>query len=409
MQTRARSSRLTSYLPDDWRLLMSAFSAAYGIGLLALLALPFLIGTSMSSLALNEAQAGRLGTVEFAGVMLASLAAAPLMGRLDRRRLAYTGGLIALGANALAAATQSYDTLLLIRPLAGLGAGLAMACGNATVANAKNPERFASHMSALCVALMIAIMFTFSRVSATFGLAGIYAAMTAAIALMCLFLRHMPRHTAHGEKAPPSEIGGRNALKIPGLLMLAAFLVFSLRDTMAWAFVERIGVDVGYSGEQIGNLLSLQAVIGIIGPVIASAIGSRFGLKWPVSTGIFLSGFVTYLVSQSSDSKLTYTLGIMCMPGTYFFTLAYLTALAAELDEQGRIVAASGSALMAGIAIGPAVGGELIIAGGGYRLVGPATIFCVMLTYLLILSPLLAAQRNKQPDAPPGAETCGMN
>jgi predicted MFS family arabinose efflux permease len=319
------------------------------------------------------------------------------MGRLDRRMLAYAGGFLALGANALAIVTQSYENLLLVRPLAGVGAGLVMACGNATVANAKNPERFASHMSILCVALMIVVMGIFSRVGEAYGLAGIYAAMAAIIALMCLVLHHLPRHTRHSQDSSDRPVTSElNALKTPGLLMLAAFLAFSLRDTMAWAFVERIGIDVGYSGEQIGNLLSLQAIVGIIGPVAASVIGSRFGLKVPISTGIFLSGFVTYLVSQSSDSRLLYTLCIMGMPGTYFFTLAYLTALAAELDRQGRIVAASGSALMAGIAIGPAVGGELIVAGGGYRLVGLATILCVLLTYLFILIPMLSAQRGRQ-------------
>lgn len=378
-------------------LLLAAFGAAYGIGLLALLALPFLIGTAMSTLSLNEAQAGLLGTVEFVGVMAASLAVAPSMGRFDRRKIAYVGGAIALVANVASVFLPTYSLLLLVRPLAGLGCGLAMACGNATVSNAANPERFAAHMSALTVALMVLVMFLFSRVSEVWGLAGIYAAMAVVIAVMCLFFRNMPRHASAGESGAGLQAqAGGSLLKWPGLLMLAAFLVFSLRDTMAWAFVERIGVEVGYSSEEVGNLLSIQALVGIAGPLVASVIGSRFGLKWPVSVGIFLSGFATYVVSQSSDSSVLYTLFVMCMPGTYFFTLSYLTALAAELDAQGRVVAASGSALMCGIAIGPALGGELIVAGGGYSLVGMAMVACVALTYAFVLVPLVAVQRAKQ-------------
>lgn len=396
MQTTSfHTETIKSYLPDDWPLLMSAFSAAYGIGLLSLLSLPFLIGTAMASFSLNEAQAGLLGTVEFASVMVVSLIVAPLMGKLDRRKLAYAGALIALSANVLSIFTPSYHLLLLVRIVTGIGAGMVMACGNATVSNAKDPERFAGYMSVLAVFLMIFIMFVFSRVSEAWGLAGIYSAISMTIVFMVLFLRNMPRHALQtdGVSVTPGDVK-HTALKITGLLMLGAFFAFSLRDTMAWAFVERIGVEAGFSGEQIGNLLSIQAMSGLIGPIIATIIGSRFGLKWPIIAGIFVSGFATYLVSSSTDSKLLYIVGVMLMPGSYFYTLAYLTSLAAELDEQGRIVAASGSALMAGIASGPAVGGGLIVSGGGYGMVGMAIIACALMTLIFVLTPMKSIQKK---------------
>ncbi len=396
MQTNSSNAgTLKSYLPEDWPLLMSAFGAAYGIGLLSLLSLPFLIGTAMASFSLNEAQAGLLGTVEFASVMVVSLIVAPLMGKMDRRRLAYIGLFVALCTNVLSIFVNSYSLLIVLRIITGLGAGTVMACGNATVSNARDPERFAGHMSVLAVFLMIFIMFVFSRVSEAWGLAGIYSAMSITIVFMGLFLRNMPRNAVHkDESTDSSESHQYKALKMTGLLMLGAFFAFSLRDTMAWAFVERIGSEAGFSGEQIGNLLSIQAMSGLIGPIIATIIGSRFGLKWPIVAGIFVSGLATYLVSASTDSKLLYIVGVMLMPGSYFYTLAYLTSLAAELDEQGRIVAASGSALMAGIAVGPAVGGELIVSGGGYSMVGIAIIACAVLTLIFVLFPMASVQKK---------------
>ncbi len=41
-----------------------------------------------------------------------------------------------------------------------------------------------------------------------------------------------------------------------------------------------------------------------------------------------------------------------------------MTAYAATLDSEGRIVAASGSALVLGVAVGPALSGYLIYYGG---------------------------------------------
>jgi predicted MFS family arabinose efflux permease len=381
-------------MPDDWGLLLAAFAAAYGIGLLTLLALPFLVGAAMTSLSLDPARAGLLGTVEFVGIMLASLAVSPLMGRVNRRRIAYIGGAIALCANLASALLDSYAELILLRPLAGVGAGLAMACGNATVSNSKNPERFASHMSVLCVVLMVGVMLLFSRLSGTFGLTGIYLACAGIIVLMGGLLHKLPGHAAAvGHEFVAEHDARGHILKLPGFMMLAAFFAFSLRDTMAWAFLERIGSEVGYASESIGNLLSVQAVLGIFGPITASLIGSRFGLRAPVTFGIFVSGLATYIVSQSADARWSYTIFVMFMPGTYFFALAYLTALAAELDEKGRVVAASGSALMAGVSVGPVFGGKLIAASGDYRLVGWATIGCILLTFLFVLLPLRTIHR----------------
>jgi len=393
-----RAHRLDHVLPDDWGLLLAAFAAAYGIGLLTLLALPFLVGAAMTSLGLDPERAGLLGTVEFVGIMLASLAAAPWMGRVDRRKAAYLGGVIALGANVASVSFDAYAELILLRPVAGLGAGLAMACGNATVSNSRNPERFASHMSVLCVVLMIFVMLLFSRLSGAFGLTGIYAACAGIMVIMCGLLHKLPDHAAAvGHEFEATHDARGHVLKLPGFLMLAAFFAFSLRDTMAWAFLERIGAEVGYASESIGNLLSVQAILGIFGPITASLIGSRFGLKAPVSFGILVSGLATYIVSQSADARWVYTVFVMFMPGTYFFALAYLTALAAELDEKGRVVAASGSALMAGIAVGPVFGGKLIATSGDYRLVGWATIGCILLTFLFVLLPLRTVHRAGAP------------
>jgi MFS family permease len=402
-------SRMAAYMPSDWGPLLSAFAAAYGIGWLSLLGLPFLIGAAMASLKLNEAQAGLLVTVEFVGIMLASLIAAPFMGRANRRLLASIGAIIALAANALSIFVLSYEWLIYVRPIAGLGAGITIACGNAAVSNDRDPERFAGQLSMLSVVLMVFIMLTFSRLSAAWGLTGVYAGIATIILMMSPLLRMLPSRPPMAHQASLNEMDRKGDLStLCGILMLAAFFAFSLRDTLAWAFLETIGEQVGYKPQEIGNLLSVQAMLGIIGPLTASIVGSRFGIKLPLSIGIVLSGLVTYAISHSTGSKILYTAATTLQPGTYFFTLAYLTALAAELDQKGRIVAASGSALMAGVAIGPAVGGALIVASGNYSLVGWVIIGCVVATLLFAMIPIVSVESKRRAAAqsPHGAGNC---
>ncbi|WP_019529829.1 MFS transporter [Dasania marina] len=398
VNTQKNTNSISHLLPDNWGLLLAAFAAAYGIGLIALFSLPFLIGAAMTSLSISAVQAAFLGTAEFLGVMAASMCIAPFMDRVNRKKVAYSGVFIALCANIACVLLPHYDVIVMLRPIAGIGVGLVMACGNATVSHSSNPERFAAHMTVLSVALMIVVMLIFSRISDAWGLPGIYAAISVIILIMSLLLTHMPSHAVQEPLQDDGKASGDSNIKgimsFTSLLMLATFLVFSLRDTMAWAFLERIGSEVGYSVEEVGNVLSAQAFVGIFGPIIASIVGSRFGIKLPLAIGILVSGTVTYIVSQSSHSQFIYTAAVMFMPGSYFFTLAYLTALAAELDVKGRVVAASGSALMAGIAIGPILGGTLIDISGNYSLVGWATLGCIILTSLFVIPPLLSVTKK---------------
>ena len=88
---------LRQFLPDNWGLVFSAFAAAYGVGLLPLLALPFLISAIMNDLKLDAAQAGFLMSAEFVFTMLASLVVAPAMGRAPRRTLALGGAVLVIG------------------------------------------------------------------------------------------------------------------------------------------------------------------------------------------------------------------------------------------------------------------------------------------------------------------------
>lgn len=76
---------IRKHLPESWSLVLSAFAAAYGVGLLALLALPYMISAVITDLELNEAQAGYLLSAEFMCMMLASLLIAPLMGKVPRK------------------------------------------------------------------------------------------------------------------------------------------------------------------------------------------------------------------------------------------------------------------------------------------------------------------------------------
>ncbi|MCL4183132.1 MAG: MFS transporter [Burkholderiaceae bacterium] len=378
---------LRSLMPENWGLLLAAFASAYGVGLLALLALPFLVSAVINDLHLDEAQAGLLMSAEFLFTMVSSLLVAPAMGRAPRRTLALAGAVVAIAANVVSASIQDIYLLATVRCIAGVGAGLCLACGNACVSSAQRPDRIAGHMNILFVALMIGVMLGFSSTMTRYGLAGLYYATAITQAAMLLFILPMPQRPAivHAEQ---HEAGSaRSLFSGTALCMMMTMFLFSARDTMGWAFVERVGVKVGYDSEALGLLFSLQAFVGLVGPLLAALIGGRFGLGKPVVIGILLTGAVSLGYVLGEHSVAMYTVSVMLIAMTYFYALAYLTALAAALDRQGRIAAAAGSFLTLGIAVGPAVSG-MLVASGGYTYVGWGIALIVLLTLLFALVPL---------------------
>jgi len=393
-----KTKTMRNFLPESWSLVFSAAGSAYGVGLLGLWALPFLISAIIHDLHLNEAQAGILMSAEFVFTMLASLLVAPLMGRAPRRTLALIGTVLAIVANLISASMTDLYSLAAMRCVAGVGAGLALACGNACVSSAKQPDRIAGHMNVLSVLLMIVVMLGYAKVMAAYGLPGLYYAMAATMTVMLLAIPFMPQRaplqTLQASAQLNKSHGGNVLLTLPAICMMLAMFVFQARDTMGWAFVERIGTMVGYSGDEVGVLLSFQSFVGLIGPLLAAMIGKRYGLSTPVILAILLTGGTSLSYVLGEHSKTLYTIGVMTICVTYFYALSYLTALAAAMDREGRIVAAASSFLSLGLAAGPAISGGLISL-GGLTLAAWGIAVAVLLTLLLVIIPLASIRREQ--------------
>jgi MFS family permease len=79
---------------------------------------------------------------------------------------------------------------------------------------------------------------------------------------------------------------------------------------------------------------------------------------------LIFAGLTTYAVILSVEVPYLFEGAVLFWTAGYFFAISYMTAYAATLDPDGRVVAATGSALVLGVAIGPALSGFLIIYGG---------------------------------------------
>jgi len=360
------------------KILLSSFAAISGVGLLSYAALPFLFSSTMTNLDLNEENVGILYSLEFIAAALSSIIIAPKIGRINRTKIAFIGAFIVIAGNLVSGLWSNYEFLLLIRPITGIGAGLTLASGNATIANAKHPTKIAGMMNVLFVAMLALLMLYLSYLDQYWGIQGIYFGLAAMTFSFLFFLRLMPqRSTQYDSETVSTKINSTGLFSIAGITILAVFFMFTLRDSMAWSFATNIGNVVGYSSNEMGQLLSLQGFIGLVGPIITAIIGFKFGVRFPLLLGIIFAGLTSYAIFLSPELPYLFRGSVLVWTAGYFFAISYLTAYAATLDRDGRIVAASGSAMVLGVAAGPALSGYLITK-GGYDLGSWATLVLVV-------------------------------
>lgn len=374
--------------PEDWGLLYAAFAFSQGIGLITYWTLPILAGALIAGLGLTTTEVGLLGTIEFAGLFVASLALAPYVDRGYRRRIAMLSVLVVVAVNLLCAMwPMDFKTLAAVRFVAGLGAGLALAIGNATIANARDAEQFSGHLTILLVAFMVVIMPVFSRVSESYGYQGVFAALAVTVLIGAVSMLFLPNEPSFATGADPAagESGPSSALlSMTGIAVLAVAFLFGARDTLPWLVAEQLGLDAGMSLPEIGNLFSLMYAVSIVGPAILLYLSRRFEGQTLLAWTMGLTGLFAWLFTVSDGNRMLFSGGIVIWATIYFMAFALLNAVAAMLDRSGRLVSAIGSSFIAGVTVAPFFGGYLVDQ-GGYTSLGIAELTLTAIVVALIL------------------------
>lgn len=389
-----RHSRLRTILPQEPGLLLATFAASQGIGMMAYWALPILISALADHYELNAAQAGLVGTIEFLGILFGSLVLSPLVSHIPRQVFAFLGAAVVAGANLLTAwLMPELEVVQGLRFLAGLGAGLALAVGNATIANARSPERLANYMTIVLVLYMVIAMPVYARVSAVMGFQGVCLALAGTVVIAALFLFKLPNRSVLAETSADvkSVEAGPAWYRMAGLVALFAVVMFGMRDTLPWLFAEQLGTEAGMSVPATGDLFALMYAFSPLGPVAALLIGRLLPQIWVMFLAMTISAIFGFLIILSNGNALLFQISIVVWGVSYFAAFAELAAFMALLDRGGRLASAMGSGLMLGIMVAPAIGG-LLFEMGGYGYVGMA----VLTASLIIVGALFFACKDPE-------------
>ena len=357
------------------------YSVIGTISLLPLLVLPAMIGTLVDETLLGETRAGWSASLNFFGGAVAAGVMALRMHRLDLRRVAYLAFALAAVGDIASAFSANHPMLFLaIRLVAGIGAGAAYTVVVAAFARLPDVDRGYGLFVTLQFIVSGVGLYLLPVYSATLGVEGMFLSIAALELGSFALLRHLP-----GQALPDDATGGRKTelhvlLSWATLLGAMGFAIYEAANTAQFTYLERLGVSLALSDQQVGTALLIASLAGIPGAFAIVLLGGRYGRMAPLSLGVGLS-LCGLLVLMAGGSFGNYLLGASLIGFSWAFCLPYIQGLLASLDPRGSAVAAGSASSTIGGSIGPGVA-ALALAGGSYsRVLGLS--MCLLLLALL--------------------------
>ncbi|WP_201525892.1 MFS transporter [Psychrobacter frigidicola] len=347
------------------REVIGPFAAIYGVGFAPLLILPFLFTAIINYFSISEAEAGMLMSVELGSMCLGSLLIAPVIDRFPKKYLALLGTALAILGNLLFMSSDSLTTSYGYLVIAGLGYGLALAAGNASVAalGVRSVEVF-NRVVLLGTFMMIMLLNVFPRLIVQWSLSG---ALIGLVVLHCLLipaLLSIPSSALTKNAEEKNESQYKVLFKPLSVAIILMMFFYFTRDTMLWVFAENIASNrLGIEPENVGLLFSIHGVTSLLGPLLLIWLLHRYSKDKLLLLGIVVTGTISIVVSQT-QSVLVYSSMVIIWSTAHFFTYSCIMGIAAEADSKGVVAAVAGAAVMGGTAVAPAIAGYAMDSGG---------------------------------------------
>jgi predicted MFS family arabinose efflux permease len=344
--------------------LVVAASSAWVVAYLAYYAQAQMFAELMEKFDRGEAAVGGLSSVENTAFFITMLAAAGPVARLSRAGTAIAGGLILVLANVASAYAVDWDNLVLLRIVAGIGAGLVSACGTAALASAIDPER-----AFAIVTLTSGLVYPLEPLAIPYaiepyGVAGGYLLLAGiSLAFVPLFIGLLPPREIEGESTPLVTLLLSAPNRALAVIAMVALFTFEIGQGAVYQFVAQLGEVAGMSLHAVGQAMSATSLLGLSGAAFAAVLGTRFGRKWPIIIGLFLNAVAAAGLALQSDPVAYWSLNLL-WGMAYSFVVPYLMGALAELDDRGRWAVAIDGAWNGGTAIGPFLAGLAVEAAG---------------------------------------------
>ena len=326
--------------------------------------MPLLLGGAADLHGVTESQLGFAAAAYTGGAALINFGGFFWLRQYNWKHLVLVGNVVAALALIYPTFDYSYPVWFLCNFIAGLATGISFGVSIACLGDTREPERSFALAYAGQTFLSALLIFNLPRIDIGLDIFElghwiVAALMIAAISLVWI----LPSAGAKSGRSPMVSGGGHSNLPRAALVMALMLLFLNVAaEGAVWAFLERIAVASNLDTKFSATVIAVSFFAAGAGSILAAIIGTRFGSGKPFAAAIVMS-ITSVVFLWVGGSATVYAIGVLLFAAAWNLGSPYRMALAAKADVSGRFSTFIPATQTLGAAVGPAVGGMLIVGG----------------------------------------------
>jgi predicted MFS family arabinose efflux permease len=346
--------------PFDARgpLLLSLFMTLVGYSVLV--ALPAINSAWVDQLGFTDVQVNRVASADLLGLFIGAVLTSALIRRWNRQGLTYLGIALAVGANGLCTQYVDYHTTLLLRLMAGLGAGFYTAVAVAGLgAHSKPREAFNWMLLAFAISQFLEL-----QLIPHLSMNGIYLFFISTYVITLPFVRLIP--TA-GVPTPAPESAAPSAQR-PTLLAwvgIGAIVIAYINIGAYWSNIELAAEAAGLDGDWAAQVIAWCVLLSFGGCFTAMWILKKFDYDRPLLLTFFLMVLAVGLLAFNFTAAL-FVFSVAMFNFLWIFIDVYQMGGVSVADRSGSAAAFIPGAQGLGQTVGPFAASIMLDLGWGF-------------------------------------------
>jgi MFS family permease len=371
-----------------------AFLATAGLFYVNIMAA--LVAGLVDGLGLSQREAGLVGSANVYGAAVGALIAIGIVGRRRWRPVAVLALLALIAVDLLSTRIADARTLIALRFAHGCIGGLLVGVAFAVIARTRSPDRTFGMLLFVQFGLGGLGVMTLPKLVPLYGPQVLFLALVAFSAttlLMCAFLDEYPPERVSRPRVATGPVRWR--LLLPTLL---AVFLFQAANMGLAAYLIGLARQYGLSTAYASTAIGVATWVGLVGPALVVAFGTRFGRSVLLALAMLLT-LVGTAAFHYSGSQLVYLLANCATGITWAFVMSYLLGMCAEFDRTGRTAALGGFVSKLGLASGP-MAAALLLGESRYGLLINLSVLVLALSVPAMLYPALVLDRARRAGLP---------
>ena len=355
----ATESSIASQNPFDNRgsFVLSLYMTLVGYSVLV--ALPAINSAWVDQLGFSDVEVNRVASSDLLGLFLGSVAVSFLIRFVNRQHLIYAGIAIAIAANWLCIYFTDYSAMLVLRALAGFGAGLYTAVAVAGMgARSKPREAFNWMLLAFAFSQFIEL-----QLIPHLSMTGIYGFFIATYVVTLPFVSLMP-----SQKPAKPEVTLTSAGQRPGALAwvgIFAIVVAYINIGAYWSNIELAAEAGGLDGDWAAQVISWSVLLSFMGCFGAMYVLRHFDHDRPVLVTFVLMVIAVGLLAVDISAGF-FIFSVAMFNFLWIFIDVYQMGGVSAADRTGSAAAFIPGAQGLGQMLGPLAASFLLEQGIGF-------------------------------------------